>query len=78
MSFKDPRDQMARWLEVLCQYRFKIVHHSCKKHSNADSLSRIPCDPTVVLWLNANFRTGFRKWKFGEKLGMFYLLNPKK
>ena len=25
----------------------------------------------VVLWLNANFRTGFRKQKFGEKPGTF-------
>ena len=49
MSFKDPRDQMARWLEVLCQYRFKIVHRSGKKHSNADSLSRVPCDPTECM-----------------------------
>ena len=45
MSFKDPRDQMARWLEVLCQYQFKIVHRNGKKHSNADALSRVPCDP---------------------------------
>ena len=43
MSFTDPRAQMARWLEVLCQYRFKIVHCSGKKHSNTDSLSRVPC-----------------------------------
>ena len=49
MSFKDPRDQMARWLEVLCQYRFKIVQRSGKKHSNADSLSRVPCDPTECM-----------------------------
>ena len=28
------------------QYRFKIVHRSGKKHSNADSLSRVPCDLT--------------------------------
>ena len=33
MSFKDPQDQMARWLEVLNQYRFKIVHRSGRKHS---------------------------------------------
>ena len=45
MSFKDPRDQMARWLEVLCQYKFKIIHRDGKKHSNADALSRVPCDP---------------------------------
>ena len=49
MSFKDPRDQMARWLEVLCQYRYKIVHSSGKKHSNTDSLSRVPCDPTECM-----------------------------
>ena len=49
MSFKDPKDQMARWFEVLCQYRFKIVHRSGKKHSNADSLSRVPCDLTECM-----------------------------
>ena len=27
----------------------------------------------VVLWLNANFGTGFRKQKFGEKPGTFDL-----
>ena len=25
----------------------------------------------IVLWLNANFKTGFRKRKFGEKTGTF-------
>ena len=33
---------------------------------------------TVVLWLNANFKTGFRKRKFGEKPGIFDLSNAKK
>ena len=33
---------------------------------------------SLVLWLNANFRTGFRKRKFGEKPGTFDLLNAKK
>ena len=32
MSFKDHRDQMARSLEVLCQYRFKIIHRDDKKN----------------------------------------------
>ena len=35
MSFKDPRDQMALWLEVLCQYQFKIIGQSV--------LSYLPC-----------------------------------
>jgi hypothetical protein len=45
MSFKSPTDQMARWLEVLSQFNFKIEHRSGRKHTNVDSLSRIPCDP---------------------------------
>ena len=32
----------------------------------------------IVLWLNANFKTGFRKRKFGEKPGIFDLSNAKK
>ena len=32
----------------------------------------------LVLWLNANFKTGFRKQKFGEKPGVFDLSNAKK
>ena len=30
-----------------------------------------------MLWLSANFRTGFQKEKFGEKPGAFDLLNAK-
>ena len=45
MSFKEPTDQMARWLEILSQYDFKIEHRAGKQHMNADALSRIPCDP---------------------------------
>ena len=39
-SFKDPQGQMARWLEVLAQYNFRITHRAGAKHLNADSLSR--------------------------------------
>ena len=31
----------------------------------------------VVLWLNANFRTGYRKWKFGKKPGTFDIVKAK-
>lgn len=44
LSFKSPTDQMARWLEVLSQYDFKIIHRAGRLHVNADFLSRI-CDP---------------------------------
>ncbi len=45
MTFKEPVDQMARWLEILSQFDFKIEHRAGKNHSNADALSRLPCDP---------------------------------
>ena len=39
-TFKDPQDQMARWLEVLSQYEFDVTQREGKKHQNADALSR--------------------------------------
>ena len=40
-SFKEPEGQVARWLEKLAEFSFKIEHHPGRKHSNADSLSRV-------------------------------------
>ena len=41
--FKNPEGQLARWLELLQEYDFTIVHRSGKQHVNADSLSRLLC-----------------------------------
>lgn len=38
MNFKNPQNQIARWLEELSQYNMRIVHRSGKKHVNADAL----------------------------------------
>ncbi len=45
VSFKEPQDQMARWLHEISQYqgRYTIEHRPGDKHGNADGLSRIPC-----------------------------------
>ena len=43
--FKHPEGQMARWLEVLSSYDFKIKHRAGLQHRNADGLSRRPCSP---------------------------------
>ncbi|XP_069187217.1 uncharacterized protein [Procambarus clarkii] len=40
IRFKNPQDQLARWLEELSQFDLKIQHRAGKKHNNADSLSR--------------------------------------
>jgi hypothetical protein len=42
--FKDVDGQLARWLETLAQYDFRIVHRKGAKHGNADGLSRRPCE----------------------------------
>ena len=42
-SFKEPEGQLARWLERLAEFDYKITHRQGKKHVNADALSRLPC-----------------------------------
>ena len=39
MNFKEPEGQVARWLETLAEYDFKIKHRSGKTHQNVDALS---------------------------------------
>ena len=45
MSFRDPSEQTARWIEILSRFNFKIEHRVGTKHTNADAMSRVPCDP---------------------------------
>lgn len=45
LNFKNPEGQVARWLEVLQTYNFKIEHRPGKQHGNSDGLSRRPCSP---------------------------------
>ena len=45
-TFKNPEGQMARWLEMLMRFDFKVTHRPGKLHGNADALSRRPCDPS--------------------------------
>ena len=42
-SFKEPEGQVARWLERLSAFNFKIEHRPGIRHGNSDALSRIPC-----------------------------------
>lgn len=44
-TLKDPEGQLARWLGRLEQYHYRIEHRSGRSHTNADSLSRRPCEP---------------------------------
>ena len=42
-NFREPEGQFARWLEQLQELDFEIVHRKGRKHTNADALSRRPC-----------------------------------
>ena len=44
MNFRNPEGQVARWIELLDTYDFIIQHRAGRIHSNADGLSRRPCD----------------------------------
>ncbi len=43
LSFKNPEGQVARWIEFLSSYQFKIEYRAGRVHNNADALSRRPC-----------------------------------
>ena len=53
-SFKAPQGQLSRWLEVLSQYNFKIIHREGKKHGNADALSQMWCESKTCDCYDAN------------------------
>lgn len=42
ISFKNPTGMLARWLETLGQYSFRVEHQRGRDHLAADALSRMP------------------------------------
>ena len=44
LNFKNPEEQIARWIERLQSYEFEIQHRKGEQHKNADALSRRPCN----------------------------------
>ena len=42
-NFREPEGQVARWLEILSEYNFEVLHRPGVQHKNADALSRSPC-----------------------------------
>ena len=43
MKFRTPEGEIARWLQKLQDYDFKVLHGAGRKHGNADAMSRRPC-----------------------------------
>ena len=42
-NFKESKGQVARWLELLSEFEYQVIHYLGAQHTNADSLSRRPC-----------------------------------
>ena len=42
-NFKEPEGQVARWLELLSEFEYQVIHRPGAQHTNADSLSRRTC-----------------------------------
>ena len=58
MKFKTPEGQIARWLQKLQDYDFKILHRAGRKHGNADAMSRRPCPKDCKHCTRAEAREG--------------------
>ena len=43
LNFRNPEGQVARWIQVLGEYDYEVVHRPGRGHGNADGLSRRPC-----------------------------------
>ena len=43
LNFRNPEGQVARWIQVLGEYDYEVVHRRGRAHGNADGLSRRPC-----------------------------------
>ena len=39
-SFREPKSRIARWIEELSAYDFKVEYRAGRKHGNADGMSR--------------------------------------
>ncbi|CAH8583579.1 unnamed protein product [Schistosoma haematobium] len=47
-SFREPEGQVARWQERLQEFDFTCEYRPGSRHTNADSLSRIPYSPDTI------------------------------
>ncbi|GBM64117.1 Retrovirus-related Pol polyprotein from transposon 297 [Araneus ventricosus] len=58
LNFKEPEGQIARWIQRLQEYDFKILHRKATSHGNADALSRRPCKDSCKHCTNAEKKFG--------------------
>ena len=47
-NFKEPTNQVARWIERLAEFDYTVQHRPGKSHGNADALSRYPVQAIAI------------------------------
>ncbi|GBM22495.1 hypothetical protein AVEN_183934-1 [Araneus ventricosus] len=57
-SFKEPKGQIARWIQRLQEHDFEIEHRKGTSHGNADALSGRPCKESCKHCTNAEKEFG--------------------
>ena len=71
-SFKEPKGQVARWLETLARYDYRIEHPPGKKHQNANALSRnalpvaVPDQAVETNIVDSSVRAWLQSWTAAE------------
>ncbi|KAL1265478.1 hypothetical protein QQF64_003505 [Cirrhinus molitorella] len=66
---REPEGQLAKWLEKLKEYDFKVVHRPGPCHENADVLSSVTlesCQVGEVQPANTTNTTSFSGWTTEE------------
>ena len=48
INFKEPTGQLAGWLQRMSMFEFTIQHRPEKRHANADGLTRIQHEDTIL------------------------------
>ena len=46
-NFCEAEGQVARWLAILSEYNFQLIHRPGAQHKNADALSHSPCKQCI-------------------------------
>lgn len=58
MSFKEPTDQTARWIEILSQFNFEVIHRAGR------SIPMLtPCPDSPVTRMSVTVMMGPQYWK---------------
>jgi hypothetical protein len=73
----DVHGKRGRWIDMLQNFNFKILHRPRLKHTNVDALSRNPVGkPRMMMISVKKYRIlGLYKWTHLKQRKIYYLFN---